>query len=742
MVLPAIQHKDEFIDCLRSNRVVIVHGGTGCGKTTQLPLAAQQAFSGKVVCTQPRRAAAKSVAARVAEETRSHLGDYVGYGVRFDKKYTDSTEVVFATEGHLLQTLLPKFNSGAIEFNRFNGISVLFLDECHEHSKELEVLLFLAREILHPDHRPDFKVVLMSATPDVNALMAYFAEYEPCVMNIPGVYFPITISHKGDIDDDEHFKPVFSCLDAELVRLIMEHHNDAMQDGDFLVFMPGEHEIYSLATQVINAHQEQQQQQPHATRPIRVLPFHASQPHVEHNLVFEPFEEGRKVIIATNVAESSLTIANLTLVFDACEQKIKHFDFDDNAFELCKESACKNALKQRAGRVGRTSPGRVFRMCTDAEFEALQDFDIAAVTRVPIDDVFLKLLVCAPPKKIPRNTLTMDRFFHAPSPAAEQHAVMLLVDLGAIKCTPPAGEPQQLCHTVLTAKGRDMSHLPLPTTLAHALLSVRTLHGRLPLVKVAAMMSTTSPVFTIPRHDPRNPGLVKRAHTHIRHVFISGKSDHLTLFHVLQAYQKQPNDKHIRDDWCAQNFLNAHSLREAYSICHQLLDIMRVLRHEFDFPDITAYKSKTLFNDLTIALLEAYTENIAVRCLAATGAHQADVDRKQKGSQSVDQNVYWVVWSGQAVLLPRNSVANPSSFHQGMPSNSNDAIVTPPLVIFSELNKMGRNLLTMSNCSQVQAKHIKLSIRFDKALKKYGTNISPVVRERLIQEGVIANTHH
>ncbi|KAI8068355.1 P-loop containing nucleoside triphosphate hydrolase protein [Gongronella butleri] len=738
MVLPASQHVPEFIELLGSNRVVIVSGGTGCGKTTQLPLVAQQAFSCKVVCTQPRRAATTTVATRVAEEHGSPLGQHVGYGVRFDKMYTPSTKVLFATEGHLLQTLVPKANeTGAIEINHFNGIDILFLDECHEDSKELEIVLFLARETLAVPDRSNFKVVLMSATPDINTLKAYFADFSAADMVIPGVSFPVAISHIGHVAGDTHFVPATpSDLNAELVRQILEHHNDAtLQTGDFLVFMPGEYEINNLVTNITNEHKRQQQQQPHAIRPILVIPFHASQAHAEHQLVFASFPQGRKVIVATNIAESSLTIANLKVVFDACNQKVMYFDFVRDAFELRTERACKNALIQRAGRVGRTSPGRTIRMCTEVEFEEQPEFNAAAVTRVPIDDVLLKLLVCVPlNNEKARDRLTTDRFLHPPSAAAQQHALKLLVDLDAIKFANPAAEPMQLRNAIPDKKGRLMSLLPLPTTLAYALLSVAVVHSRVPLAKATSMLSITSSVFAIPKNSPGDLDASKRAMAHISYCFKKGPSDFLTLVNVLHEYQQQ--EKETRDAWCKKNFVNAHSLREADLVFDQLLNSMRYLKRWNPGNTLVFSNPKTMQVDLFTALLEAYTEHIAVRCRAATVPHKLALERLENGCQNVDDDEYWVVWSGQKVKMPHNSAAFPAKGSHVASSSRSAAIATPPFVMFSETNIKGLELI-MFNCSAITAKAIKTSKRFKAAIKKYGNTINPVVRERMRQEGVV-----
>ncbi|KAI8068532.1 P-loop containing nucleoside triphosphate hydrolase protein [Gongronella butleri] len=479
---------------------------------------------------------------------------------------------------------------GAIEINRFNGTNILFLDECHEDSKELGAMLFHAREALDSKHCPDVQVAMMSATPDVNALAVYYADFSSVVM---------TMTLK--------------------------------------VFKLGGHKITKV-------HQRHQQQQPHATRPLRVLPFHASQAHAEHELVFEPFPEGRKVIVATNMAESSLTIGNLKLVFDACTQKVKYFDFAQNAFELRTERACKNALVQRAGPVGGTSSGHVIRMCTEAEFESQAEFNDAAVTRTPIDDVLLTLLVCTACNASFRDLLSTDRFMHPPSPAAQQHALKLLVDLGAITCSNPVGEPLQLSQATVTPKGRKMSLMPLPTELAYMLLTVPVLHARLPMLKAAAMLSIAGATFVMPRHDPEDPGLVKRAHASIRR-FKSGPSDHLTLVNVLHEYQQQEGDKKSRDDWCERNFVNAHSLYEADLIFEQLFaSLQKHDKKRWLFDDIKSFKSNNVPNDLSIALLEAYTANLAVRCRAAITAQQDALDRLEEGCQNVPDLLHFLCY--------------------------------------------------------------------------------------------------
>jgi ATP-dependent helicase HrpB len=402
LALPIYELEPAIVASLRSTGRLIVQAPTGSGKSTQLPqMLLKHGFldGGEAVVLQPRRLAARMLARRVAEEVGAPLGDVVGYQIRLESRVSDHTRIRFVTEGILLRQM--SFDP------QLKGINVLVFDEFHERHLYGDISLARARQIQRTT-RPDLKIVVMSATLDTVALTDYLA---PCeVLTSQGRSFPVAIEYlPRSVDFDR--EPVWEVAARECVRVAGE------TGGDLLVFMPGGYEI-SRTVQAL--------QVPRELRDFVVLPLHGELPPEAQDRAVARYDT-RKIIVSTNVAETSLTIEGVTVVVDAGLARVARFDANRGINTLLVEKISRASADQRAGRAGRTAPGRCVRMWTEKDHAQRLAQELPEVRRLDLAEVVLTLKAS--------GIVDVGAFpwLEPPDPKALARAEALLADLGALR---------------------------------------------------------------------------------------------------------------------------------------------------------------------------------------------------------------------------------------------------------------------------------------------------------------------
>jgi ATP-dependent helicase HrpB len=465
--LPIYELEAAVVARLREAGRLVVQAPTGSGKSTQLPqMLLRHGFldAGQVVVLQPRRLAARLLAKRVAEEVGTPLGDTVGYQIRLESRVSEATRIRFVTEGILLRQM--SFDP------RLRGISVLVFDEFHERHLYGDISLARALQ-LQRSVRPDLKLIVMSATLDVAGLREYLA---PCdVLESQGRTFPVTVEYLPHPVDFE-CEPVWEVAARECARVA------ARTAGDLLVFMPGAYEIGRTVQAVQNEK---------ALRDFLVLPLHGELPADAQDRAVARYDR-RKIIVSTNVAETSLTIDGVTAVIDGGLARMPHYDPHRGINTLLIEKISAASADQRAGRAGRTAPGVCVRLWTEREHAKRPARELPEVKRLDLAEVVLAL------KAAGIDDVFDFPWLEKPEPKSLQRAEELLADLGAVSCgtgVPPARSPEpehgRDAHATLlriTDLGRKMLRFPMHPRYARMFLAA---HDRGCVRPVALMAALT-----------------------------------------------------------------------------------------------------------------------------------------------------------------------------------------------------------------------------------------------------------
>lgn len=535
--LPVHDYLRDIIKSLKKNQVTVLEGETGSGKTTQIPQFLVQAgyanHSKAIACTQPRRVAAMSIAKRVSEEMDVVLGQQVGYTIRFDDNTNSNTTLLkFMTDGMLLQH--------AMSDPLLSKYSVIMLDEAHERTLSTDILFGLLKEIL--PKRPDLKIVVMSATLDAEKFQRYF-ENAPLI-RIPGRTHPVDIFYTPEPERDY--------VDACVRTAVQIHMTE--DEGDILIFLTGQQEIETACNRITL---ETSGLDAKKYGPVDVYPLYSSLPPERQQDIFKKAPEprfkngpkGRKVVVSTNIAETSLTIDGIVYVIDPGFSKQKVYNPRIRVESLLVSSISKASAKQRSGRAGRTKPGKCYRLYTEKSFEnELQQQTHPEILRSEMSSVVLTL------KQLGIDDLVHFDFMDPPAPETLMRALEMLNYLGALD---DEGD--------LTDIGRLMSKLPVEPQLAKMLLSSPERKCSNEIISIVAMLSVAEP-FIRPKNDMVGADRAKSSFAHMH-------GDHLTLLNVYDAYIHSGMDKR----WCYENYLNARSLQSAHRVRTQLENIMRRL---------------------------------------------------------------------------------------------------------------------------------------------------------------------
>ncbi|KAI3447144.1 hypothetical protein Pfo_003809 [Paulownia fortunei] len=522
--LPIYKLKNELVQAVHDNQVLVVIGETGSGKTTQMTQYLAEAgytTKGKIGCTQPRRVAAMSVAKRVAEEFGCRLGEEVGYAIRFEDCTGPETVIKYITEGMLLREILIDEN--------LSQYSVIMLDEAHERTINTDVLFGLLKQLVK--RRPDLRLIVTSATLDAEKFSGYF--FNCNIFTIPGRTFPVEVLYTKQPESDY--------LDASLITVLQIHLTEP--EGDILLFLTGQEEI-DYACQCLY---ERMKGLGKNVPELIILPVYSALPSEMQSRIFEPAPPGkRKVVVATNIAEASLTIDGIFYVIDPGFAKQNVYNPKQGLDSLVITPISQASAKQRAGRAGRTGPGKCYRLYTESAFHnEMSPTTIPEIQRINLGMTTLTM------KAMGINDLLSFDFMDPPSPQALISAMEQLYSLGAL-------DEEGL----LTKLGRKMAEFPLDPPLSKMLLASVDLGCSDEILTIIAMIQTGN-IFYRPREKQAQADQ-KRAK------FFQPEGDHLTLLAVYEAWKA----KNFSGPWCFENFVQSGSLRRAQDVRKQLLSIM------------------------------------------------------------------------------------------------------------------------------------------------------------------------
>jgi ATP-dependent RNA helicase DHX8/PRP22 len=522
--LPIYKLREQLIEAVNGNQILVVIGETGSGKTTQMTQYLAEAgytSRGKIGCTQPRRVAAMSVAKRVSEEFGCRLGEEVGYAIRFEDCTSKDTVIKYMTDGMLLREVLVK--------ETLHDYSVLILDEAHERTINTDVLFGLLKKLVK--QRKDIKVIVTSATLDAEKFSSYF--FNCPIFTIPGRMFPVEILYTKDPEADY--------LDACLVTVMQIHLTEP--EGDILVFLTGQEEI-DTACEILF---ERMKALGPAVPELIILPVYSSLPSEMQTKIFDPAPEGsRKCVVATNIAEASLTIDGIYYVVDPGFGKQKVFNPKMGMDSLVVAPISKASARQRSGRAGRTGPGKCYRLYTENAFQ--HEMLPTSVPEIQRSNLGMTVLAL---KAMGINNLLGFDFMDPPSAQTLVTALQQLYNLGAL-------DEEGL----LTRLGRKMAEFPLEPAMAKMLMASVDLGCSEEIVTVVAMLSAQN-IFFRPRE--------KQAQADQKHAkFFQPEGDHITLYTVYEAWR----NNNFSNAWCHDNYIHARSMKRAQDVRKQILMIM------------------------------------------------------------------------------------------------------------------------------------------------------------------------
>ncbi len=543
--LPIAAKAEAIVELIRRHQVVVISGETGSGKTTQLPkmcLAAGRGAAGMIGCTQPRRLAARAVAKRVAEELQVPLGGAVGYQVRFNDAVSEATAVKFMTDGILL---------AEIQTDRWlSRYDTLIIDEAHERSLNIDFLLGYLKQLL--PRRPDLKLIVTSATIDTARFAEHFGGAP--VVSVEGRGYPVEVRYRplegeGETGSESLSAPAHSAgrsvsakSDSDpgsLLDAIVAACDEIMRDkgiGDTLIFLPGEREIRDVHRAL----------EARKYRHTEVLPLYARLSAKDQDRVFHPGSL-RRIVLATNVAETSLTVPRIHYVVDPGQARVKRYSPRQKLDRLHIEDISQASANQRAGRCGRIAPGVCYRLYAEADFAARAEFTDPEIRRAALAGVILRML------SLGLGEIDKFPFLEPPDSRAVADGWQQLGELGAIDA-----------QRKLTATGRAMAKLPIDVKLARMLVAARARGVQTEMLVIASFLGV---------QDPRERPADARAAADAAHAqFADAKSEFVGILKLWRAYREAHEamtQSQLRK-WADRHFLGFLRLREWRELHRQL----------------------------------------------------------------------------------------------------------------------------------------------------------------------------
>ena len=555
--LPVSGQRQIIKDALQSHQVVIVCGETGSGKTTQLPkicldLGRGTINGGKLIGhTQPRRIAATATAKRIAQELGSPIGQDVGYQVRFADKTSHTASIKLMTDGILL--------AETQRDPQLKAYDTLIIDEAHERSLNIDFLLGYLRQLL--PKRPDLKLIITSATIDAQRFAEHFAingKVAP-VIEVSGRLFPVEqryspLEPDAKPDGKKESKAAKEIPDAVTEEIANLWREGAAGAGDVLVFLPGEREIRDCAEALRKDHVLQQRFHP------EILSLFARQSVAEQERVFNP-GNGRRIILTTNVAETSLTVPNIRYVIDSGLARVKRYSYRNKVEQLQIEPISQAAANQRAGRCGRVSDGTCIRLYSELDYQGRPKFTDPEILRSSLAAVLLRMSSLRLPK------IQHFPFIDKPLGRAIVDGVQLLDELGAIEFDDSdAGDGMDINNSFkLTAIGKQLAELPLDPRIGRILLSAKEQNALKEVTIIASALAT---------QDPRDRPMDQAAAADQAHLqFADERSEFLSFVKLWNWYQDALQHKHSNrqlENLCKSKFLSPRRLREWRDVHGQL----------------------------------------------------------------------------------------------------------------------------------------------------------------------------
>ncbi|CAH2007511.1 unnamed protein product [Acanthoscelides obtectus] len=531
--LPIFDKRNKLIELIQKHKTLIILGETGSGKTTQIPqfiYSAQMHENGKIGVTQPRRVAAISIATRVAAEIGqgTQVGELVGYSVRFQDETSKKTKIKFMTDGMLLREAI--FDRQLMEYN------VIILDEAHERTIHTDVLFGIvkkAQKLRENRDLPPLKIIIMSATMDVDHFSQYFNNCQ--AVYIEGRTYPVSLHYTVKPHDD---------YEAACVATFFKIHKDAPPDHDVLIFLTGQEEIETCANRIRTLSKQPDVIGP----PLKIYTLYAAQSHSQQMSIFQPSPANtRKVIISTNIAETSVTISGIKYVIDSGMVKVRTFHPTTGLETLKVQRISQEQAWQRTGRAGRDSEGHCYRLYTRSQFELMRKATIPEIQRANLCTVSLQLLSLGFHSmhfnfmdKPPKESIT----------AASEHLVLL-------------GAVENIASVVLTPIGKKMNKFPIDPHFSKIILSASEFGCLEEALIVVALMSAESILIT--------PQSKREQAQQVRQKFHSAYGDLVTLLNIVREFNSVAQNN--RKAWCHEHFINMKNILHVKEIKDQLEEI-------------------------------------------------------------------------------------------------------------------------------------------------------------------------
>ncbi|MFZ3074653.1 MAG: ATP-dependent RNA helicase HrpA, partial [Psychrobacter glacincola] len=595
--LPVSQRGDDLIQAIIDNQVIIVAGETGSGKTTQLPklaMLAGRGIRGQIGHTQPRRLAARSVANRIAEELGEQLGNTVSFKIRFNEQGTVQSVVKLMTDGILLAEL---------GHDRFlSKYDTIIIDEAHERSLNIDFIMGYLKKLL--PKRPDLKVIITSATLDTKRFSEYFSRYDnklkrqvPApIFNVEGRSFPVEVRYRPLTDepvtssDDDSYDDFEENLPRAVVAAVEECFSDAQNKGhadqaDILIFAATEAEIREL----------QEVLERHGPKHTEVLPLFARQTYEEQQRIFQPSGRGRRIVIATNVAETALTVPGIRYVIDLGFARISRYSYRSRVQRLPIEAISQAAANQRKGRCGRVAPGVCIRLYSEEDFTGRPEFTEPEILRTNLASVILQMA------NLRLGSVDDFEFIEPPDSRLVTDGHKLLNELGAIvekdeqavSHVSNKSKRQGLDHLKLTRIGQQMARMPIDPRLARMLVAGSDFDCIREMLIVVAALAV---------QDPRERPANKRTQADQKHAeFRQDDSDFLFYLSLWKAlFEKDEDGNKLsgnqRKQFTKKNYLSFPRVREWHQTHRQLVQMATELKL---MDDVSNTKSNTANSELS-----------------------------------------------------------------------------------------------------------------------------------------------
>ena len=537
--LPVSQQADAIARAIQQNQVVIVAGETGSGKTTQLPkicLAAGLGRKGLIGHTQPRRLAARTVSSRIAEEMQVELGSIVGYQVRFTEQVDDSSLIKVMTDGILLAEI--KHDKYLYKYD------AIIIDEAHERSLNIDFLLGYLKQLLLK--RPELKLIITSATIDVDRFSEYFNKAP--VFSVSGRSYPVEVIYRPAYEEDEYAQTLADQITLTINEIVDYEKDNQQAIGDVLVFLPGEREIREIAKHL------SQQSIEYGWRDTEVLPLYARLSNKDQNRVFAT-HPGRRIVLSTNVAETSITVPGIRYVIDPGTVRISRYSYRSKIQRLPVEAISQASANQRMGRCGRVAEGVCFRLYSEEDFNNRPAFTDPEILRTNLAAVILKMIDSGLGK------VSDFEFIDMPDSRQWNDGYKLLQELQALNV-----------HNKLTPVGRQMAAIPADPRLGRMLISAVE---RACVAEVLVIVSALS--IQDPRERPQDKQqAADQAHSPFRDV----DSDFVSFLHLWHEFENQRQDLSSNQlkRYCQKTFLSYTRMREWREIHRQLFLVLKELK--------------------------------------------------------------------------------------------------------------------------------------------------------------------